>query len=162
MRGAASMSDGSCAGTPLAKIWRHYKERLKKCSLQPLVADPRFDFARWTRESTIDASDCILLEMDAPPLSAEDAGSPLLLLDSTWRYLPDMRASVHGSYTSRSLPTSVRTAYPRKAVLSTNPDPGLASIEALYAALRILGHRDDKLLDDYHWREQFLDIVANL
>lgn len=153
---------GSEGSAPLARIWRHHKERLKKCSLQPLVEDPRFDFTRWSPGTKIDASGGILLEIDAPPLGPEDAGHPLILLDSTWRYLPDMRASVHGRYLSRSLPRSVRTAYPRVAVLSENPEPGLASIEALYAALRILGQRDDDLLRNYHWRADFLAIVAAL
>ena len=141
---------------PLARIWRHYKERLSKCSLQPLITDPRFHFERWQNDSRIDGSSLLLLEIDAPALSEQDAGHALLLLDSTWRYLPKMRASLAGSFIPRSLPKALRTAYPRVAVLSENPEPGLASIEALYAALRILGTRDDELLAQYHWREAFL------
>lgn len=138
------------------RIWRHYRERLSKCSLQPLVDDARFAFARWEPNSTIDGTGTILLEIDAPPLTRADADRPLLLLDATWRYLPRMRASVVGEYVPRSLPRSIRTAYPRVAKLSPNPEPGLASIEALYASMRILGHRDDTLLDSYHWRLAFL------
>ena len=67
-----------------------------------------------------------------------------------------MRASVTGPIIPRALPKSLQTAYPRKSKLNNDPGAGLASIEALYAALRILGRRDDSLLSDYHWREEFL------
>ena len=68
-----------------------------------------------------------------------------------------MRASVLGDCIPRSLPATLRTAYPRTARLSENPVRGLASIEALYAALRIVGTRDDTLLASYHWGAEFLD-----
>ena len=37
-----------------------------------------------------------------------------------------------------------------------DPTGGLASIEALYLAKRLLGDDDASLLDGYHWREEFL------
>ena len=144
------------SGTCVARLWRHYRENLKKCSLEPLVGDPRFRFERWRSGTTIDAQGCILLEIDAPVLERADAGHELVLLDSTWRYLGAMRASVTGPCIPRSLPPDLQTAYPRVARLGENPPRGLASIEALYAALRMLGHRDDELLANYHWRTAFL------
>jgi pre-rRNA-processing protein TSR3 len=41
-----------------------------------------------------------------------------------------------------------------------DPANGLASVEALYVARRLLGDDDPSLLAQYHWREQFLAIVA--
>ncbi len=139
-----------------ARIARHFRENLKKCSLQPLVGDDRFEFLKWRPGDAIESDGHILLEIDAPPLTQADAGHSILLLDSTWRYLPAMRRAVEGRFLARSLPRDLRTAYPRVARLSPNPPAGLASIEALYAALRILGCRDDALLASYHWRDQFL------
>jgi pre-rRNA-processing protein TSR3 len=49
-----------------------------------------------------------------------------------------------------------KTAYPRVSKLGTDPDNGLASIEALYLAYHILGRPTDGLLDHYRWAEQFL------
>lgn len=140
----------------IARLIRHYRENLKKCTLEPLRGDPRFEFVRWKPGAHHDAGGHTVLEIDAPVLTAADAGRPLLILDSTWRYLEPMRESLHGDFVTRSLPRAVGTAYPRVAKLGPNPEPGLASIEALYAALRILGTRDDALLDGYHWRAQFL------
>ena len=50
----------------------------------------------------------------------------------------------------------IRTAYPRSSKLFEDPDGGLATVEALYAAHRILGKDIHGLLDYYHWAEQFL------
>ncbi|PIE24074.1 MAG: hypothetical protein CSA62_04510 [Planctomycetota bacterium] len=139
-----------------AVLVRHWKENKKKCTLQPLLGDPRFRFETWKREREIEAEGMLLLEPGAPELSPADKDRPILLLDSTWRFLPAMRESLRGSFISRAIPSQLRTAYPRKAVLSEEPDGGLASIEALYLALRLLGRRDDTLLASYHWRQAFL------
>jgi pre-rRNA-processing protein TSR3 len=56
----------------------------------------------------------------------------------------------------RSLPPSLRTAYPRRQTLCPDPARGLASVEALFAAYRILGRDVDGILDGYLWRERFL------
>jgi len=56
----------------------------------------------------------------------------------------------------RSLP-DVATAYPRVSKVAQDPLAGLASVEALYLARVLLGVRDDTLLEQYHWREQFLE-----
>ena len=44
------------------------------------------------------------------------------------------------------------------------PDPlgGLASVEALYLARLLLGQRDNSLLAEYYWREEFLANLAEL
>ena len=50
-----------------------------------------------------------------------------------------------------------QTAYPRVSKLGTDPDNGLASIEALYLAYHILGRPTDGLLDHYRWAQGFLE-----
>lgn len=139
----------------LAIILRHYKENPRKCSLQPLRYDPRFHFLNFALNRTIDATSFALLEIDAPPLTPADASRPLLILDSTWRHLPKMRNALIGDFTPRSLP-QIPTANPRTSKITPDPPRGLASIEALYLALRILNQRDDSLLDSYHWKTTFL------
>ena len=37
-----------------------------------------------------------------------------------------------------------------------DPVEGLASVEALYVAKRLLGDDDPSLLDGYHWKDEFL------
>jgi pre-rRNA-processing protein TSR3 len=88
-------------------------------------------------------------------MSPADAGRPLLLLDSTWRLLPQLEACLHGQAIRRTLP-AVPTAYPRVSKLTNDPTRGLASVEALYLAKLMLGERDDTLLEDYYWAEAFM------
>ncbi len=137
-------------------VIRHPKERIAKCSLRWLHERPEMVFLRACPGFTFDATGFTLLAVDAPPLSPADAARPLLLLDSTWRWLPQLVACLRGAPVARSIPGGVRTAYPRTSKVFTDPDAGLASIEALYLARRLLGDDDPSLLDGYHWREQFL------
>jgi len=141
----------------LATIVVHHKERRSKCTLEPLRGRPEFAFIDFRPESRIDADGHVVLSVDAPVLTLADAGRPLLLLDATWRLLPALHRGLEGRFVTRSLPAQLVTAYPRRSRLEPDPEAGLASVEALYAALVRLGHRDDSLLDDYRWREAFLD-----
>jgi pre-rRNA-processing protein TSR3 len=56
----------------------------------------------------------------------------------------------------RGIPNCFSTAYPRRSKISIDPEAGLASVEALYLAKRILGEEDPSILQGYHWREEFL------
>lgn len=137
-------------------IVRHPKERRSKCSLEPLRGREDLVFSNWRADSRYDASGYVVLEMGAPEIGPEDGDWPLLLLDSTWRLLPAMRATVWRPGRRRSLPGWLRTAYPRSSKLSADPQGGLASVEALYAARWFQGRSTDGLLDLYYWREAFL------
>ena len=53
--------------------------------------------------------------------------------------------------------TGWKTAYPRVSKRGTDPATGLATVEALFLALHILGRPTDGLLDHYHWKQQFLE-----
>ena len=61
----------------------------------------------------------------------------------------------HNNVEPRSL-SGWKTAYPRVSKLGTDPDNGLASIEALYLAYHILGRPTEGLLDHYRWAAEFL------
>jgi pre-rRNA-processing protein TSR3 len=113
-------------------------------------------FLRGNPGFVFDATGFTLLAVDAEPLSTKDNERPLLLLDSTWRWLPQLLACVSGEPIHRSIPGNVRTAYPRISKVFEDPEAGLASIEALYLARKLLGDDDPSLLDGYHWKDQFL------
>lgn len=140
-------------------IIRHPKERLSKCSLRPLEGRKGITFLKASKDFHFDATGFILLSVDAPPLSAKDAGHPLLLLDSTWRLLPDLEKCLRGNPIRRSLPHFITTAYPRKSKITPDPDTGLASIEALYLAKHLLGDDDLSLLEGYYWKDLFLSKI---
>ena len=139
-------------------IIRHPKERISKCSLKGLHDRSSLRFIKARPGFTYDASCHTVLALDSPVLSKSDAERPLLLLDSTWRLLPQLKQCLRGEPVCRSLPPDVKTAYPRKSKLTEDPLQGLASVEALYLSLRILGVNDISILDDYHWKDTFMAI----
>jgi len=109
-----------------------------------------------------DASGFVLLAVDGRPLTRADRGLPILLLDSTWRLLPQLESCIVGTPSRRSLPVDITTAYPRRSKTSRDPEAGLASVEAIYIAERILGEDDRSLLEAYRWRDVFLDGVKRV
>ena len=54
-----------------------------------------------------------------------------------------------------------KTAYPRSSKLFDDPDAGLATIEAIFAAYVALGRDTSGLLDSYHWSDEFLALNAD-
>ena len=142
---------------PISVI-RHQKERRSKCSLTALEEREDITFYKANQGWSFDVTGFTVLALNAPELSVADAGRPLLLLDSTWRLLPQLQTHLYGCAVSRTLP-AVDTAYPRVSKLTKDPFGGLASIEALYLAKLVLGERDDSLLESYYWRDEFWDIL---
>jgi pre-rRNA-processing protein TSR3 len=136
-------------------ILRDPRESAAKCSLTPLRGMQRIRFERWEPGPSYAVGRRLLLHPDGPPLQRADAGTDLLLIDCAWRRLPQLLASVAGELLPRSLPP-LTTAYPRRSKLFEDPARGLASVEALYAALSILGEPRPELLDAYRWRADFL------
>ena len=145
--------------TPISII-RHPKERRSKCSLTPLEGRKGLSFYKARDGWSFDVTGFTVLALGALELSADDSGRPLLLLDSTWRLLPQLEACLRGEGVRRTLP-AVATAYPRVSKIAEDPYGGLASVEALYFAKLLLGERDDSLLNDYHWRETFIKTLRS-
>ncbi len=137
-------------------VIRHAKERISKCSLRFLHDRPEFTFHKATKGFSFDATGYVLLAVDAPEMSPADADKPLLLLDSSWRWLGQLADVVTGEPIRRSIPGGVKTAYPRVSKVYDDPDQGLASVEALYLAKKLLGEDDPSLLEGYHWKDEFL------
>ena len=140
-------------------ILRHRKENLRKCSLQGLEDREDLIFLRYPLLEPLHLRNYFLLTMDGPVISEKDKDLGLFLVDATWKYAAIMIRSlpIELQTNARSLPKGIKTAYPRKQTHCSNPDCGLASIEALYAAY-IITKKDPKgLLDLYHWKEEFLE-----
>lgn len=148
---------------PPTIILRHRKENLKKCSLRGLEKRPDFDFYPYPIVKLPDLKGYILLSVEAPPLTVEDANKGLLILDGTWRYAAKMMQCVDSTILleKRSLPIGYKTAYPRCQECCPDPGRGLASIEAIYLAYSILGRDTSGLLDLYYWKQLFLQINSN-
>ena len=137
-------------------VIRHPRENRKKCSLRHLCGRADFRFFNARDGFTFDATGYTLLEIGAPTISPADACRPLLMLDSTWFLLPKIRGKICGNFVPRGLPDGIKTAYPRVSKMTANPDGGLASIEALYAAFYLMGTPRPELLEGYIFAEEFL------
>ena len=135
-------------------ILRHGEDRTQ-CTIQPLRGTPGLEFLRYPLRRKPDLSRHLLLAPDAPPLTPDDAGRPLVLIDANWRHAARMRKAIE-PVEARSIPPGWRTAYPRSSKIHADPETGLATVEALFAAICILGWRDDSLLRFYPWRDTFL------
>jgi pre-rRNA-processing protein TSR3 len=139
---------------PPTIIVRHTHENPRKCSVLPLRGRGDVVFLNYPVGQRPPLEGYIRLAAEGPPLSIEDAGVGLLLLDGSWRWAGSMTRDF-ADVAPRSL-SGYRTAYPRASKLGTDPDNGLASIEALYIAYHLLGRPTEGLLDHYHWAEAFL------
>lgn len=93
-------------------------------------------------------------------LTPDDRYRGLLVLDGTWKLVQPMEAEFCGIPIRTLLPW--RTAYPRTSKLYEDPAAGLATVEALFAAYVQMGRPTDGLLDDYYWRDRFLELNAEL
>jgi pre-rRNA-processing protein TSR3 len=136
-------------------ILRDPRESPKKCSLTPLRERDDVQFLNHKGGLVVETAGRFLLHHEGEELSAADAHLGILLVDSSWRRLPLLLRSLAGDPPRRRLPRLV-TAYPRKSSVYEDPDAGLASIEALFAATCLLGRPQLDLLDDYRWRDEFL------
>lgn len=136
-------------------ILRDPRESPRKCSLTALRGAPGIRFVNFHRERRLAARGRILLHPEGEEFGPADRGKPLLLLDCSWRRIPALLATVDGEPERRRLPR-LATAYPRKNREGTDPERGLASVEALYAALALLGEPRPELLAGYRWADEFL------
>ena len=145
---------------PETVVLRHHKERLSKCSLRGLEDREDFSFYRYPRTQLPSVKGYVLLALDAPPLSPEDAHRGLLVLDATWRYADRMHKDLEPQLdvVRRSIPAGARTAYPRRQDDCQDSEAGLASIEAIYLAYLLMGRSTEGLLDGYHWAGQFIEL----
>lgn len=143
---------------PPTIILRHRKENLKKCTLRGLEKRSDFQFFTYPKDLLPDLSKYFLLSIDAPLLTVADKNLGLFLMDGTWRYVELMYRQLPQPrlFQKRSLPPHLRTAYPRRQDDCPDPSRGLSSVEAIYAAYRILDRNVEGLLSNYYWKEEFL------
>jgi pre-rRNA-processing protein TSR3 len=139
---------------PPTIIVRHPAESPRKCSVWPLRGRADVLFLPYPPRQRPDLTGYVRLAAEGPLLTAADAGAGVLLLDGSWRWAEAMTRDF-ADVPPRSL-SGWKTAYPRVSKLGTDPDNGLASIEALVIAYHVLGRPITGLLDHYHWAEAFL------
>src|SRR5436190_18948323 len=104
-------ADPSIAGRAKARvghapvlILRDPHESPQKCSLIPLRGTPGLEFHTYDSRRRLDATGRILLHPDGTDFQPSDRGSLLLVVDSSWRRLPKLLASIDGIGQRRRLP----------------------------------------------------------
>jgi pre-rRNA-processing protein TSR3 len=144
-------------------IIRHFKERLSKCSVQPLENKEGYIF-RTYKTGILDLAGLdnlnkyVRLDPEGAILHPEiDSGSGLMLVYATLRYAENIK-NLLTNVPARALPRQWKTTYPRRQTGAPDPESGLASIEAIFAAHIILGRDTRGLLDDYYWKNQFIEL----
>jgi pre-rRNA-processing protein TSR3 len=145
-------------------VLRDPREAVQRCSLTPLRGMPGLRIVSYKPELELAADGRVLLHPDGEllePADAEFARAGLLLVDCSWRRLASLLRVVRGDPPRRRLPP-LRTAYPRKSHSFPDPDQGLASVEALYAAVAILSGPRPELLAGYRWADEFLSANREL
>jgi pre-rRNA-processing protein TSR3 len=147
---------GFMTAAPVTIIVRHPKENPKKCSVLPLKGRADLLFVHYPVKTPLPLEGYIRLAADGPALSRVDGDCGILLLDGSWRWAGVMAQAF--AHVPPRLLQGYQTAYPRASKLGTDPDNGLASIEALFLAYHILGRPTEGLLEHYHWAEEFLQL----
>ena len=132
----------------------HPREKRSKCSVEALRERDDFSFFTFPNNVTVPLDTFVRLGMGGEELSEADAAAGLLVLDGTWKLAQKMEP-FYQDVPVRSLP-AIQTAYPRTSKMFQDPAGGLATVEAVYAALRIMKRPLDGLLDHYHWKDSFL------
>lgn len=142
-------------------ILRDPRESAAKCSLTPLRGLAGVRFVEYHPERRLAAGERVLLHPEGELLSPADRGLDLLLIDCAWRRVPSLLRTVDGTLHARRLPP-LSSAYPRRSKTFRDPELGLASVEALFAAAALLGTPRPELLQAYRWREAFLSANPEL
>jgi pre-rRNA-processing protein TSR3 len=138
---------------PPTIIVRSPRENPRKCSVIPLRGRPDVVFFSYPVDRPLNLEGYVRLAAEGPVLTSADSSAGILLLDGSWN-----RASAMNRAFSDVPPRSLigyTTAYPRVSKRGTDPAQGLASVEALYIAYRILGRSTEGLLAHYPWAEEF-------
>ncbi|MFQ5730864.1 MAG: hypothetical protein ACE5KM_02800 [Planctomycetaceae bacterium] len=142
--------------TPPTIIVVHPRERRSKCSVNGLRNREGFVFWKYPNRGRESVDGYVRLGFGGPQIGPADAAKGLLILDGTWRWT----ATMERNFTEipvRSLPPDLQTAYPRVSKTYDDPDGGLATIEALFAAYRLMDRDTAGLLDDYRWADEFIE-----
>jgi ribosome biogenesis protein Tsr3 len=83
----------------------------------------------------------------------------LAAIDCVWKRLNTLLSRIQGTLPVLGrIPDGFETAYPRRSKQMTDPDTGLATIEAIFVATAILKKWDPTLLSEYYFGRKFVEL----
>jgi len=140
------------------KIIRYSRVNKKQCSLTALEGRSDLEFHNEKAIGKADFNGCMLLHPDGVELSEADKEKEIILVDAHWKKALKIVAQLEENYNleQRGI-TGFSTAFPRTNGLKGDPVNGLRSCECLWVVKKLLGERDDSLLEDYYFKKEFLE-----
>lgn len=151
------------------------QETANKCTIAPLIHRPDFHVFRVRGATTLGPLHApILLHHQGQCLTkirdslqgdlANGLGSTIqgiASIDCVWRRLDPLIHRITGKIPQFArIPDGFETAYPRRSSKNTDPDGGLATIEAIFVASAILGNWDSTLFSEYYFGRKFIALNA--
>lgn len=140
-------------------------ETANKCTIAPLADRLDFKILRVKGEGPIGPLNAPLLLHHEGQCLSELRGrlgcvSAVASIDCVWRRLALIQArlvwTVGQPFLAR-IPAGFKTVYPRVSAKNTDPDGGLATIEAIFVAAALLGNWDLSLLSRYYFGRAFIE-----
>lgn len=140
------------------KIIRYSRVDKKQCSLTALEGRADLKFHNEKAIGKVDFNGCVLLHPDGVELSEADKDKSIILVDAHWKKAMKIVTQLEENYElERRGITGFSTAFPRTKGLKGDPVNGLRSCECLWVVKKLLGERDDSLLENYYFREEFFE-----
>lgn len=142
-------------------------ETANKCTIAPLASRTDFHLFRVKGDGPLGPlSAPVLLHHEGQCLTTlRETVSPvpaLASVDCVWRRLPKLLNRIEWKDGKQpalaKIPEGFRTVYPRVGANGTDPQGGLATIEALFVAAALLGNYDPTLLSQYHFARRFIEL----
>lgn len=139
-------------------------ETPNKCTIAPLAPRPDFRLIRVEGRKPLGAlSSPILLHHEGECItrlrSEPKQVSGIASVDCIWRRLDFLLARIDAPLPRLvRIPDGFETAYPRRSENDTDPEGGLATIEAIFVASAFLGNWDPTLLSKYYFGRRFIEM----
>lgn len=139
-------------------------ETANKCTIAPLASRPDFRLISAKGAEPIGPlKSPVLLHPDGECLtkirSSRGGISGIAAIDCVWRRVDAILSRIAAPLPVLGrIPDGFQTAYLRKSSYGFDPDGGLATIEAIFAARALLGHWQPDLLSKYPFGRAFVEL----
>ena len=139
-------------------------ETPNKCTIAPLAGRPDFSLFRVKGDRKWGPlRSSILLHHKGECLTvikkSLDEVHGIASVDCVWRRLDKLLDRIEGPLPILArIPDNFVTAYPRKSEKNTDPESGLATIEAIFVASALFGHWEPSLLSQYYFGRKFIEM----
>jgi pre-rRNA-processing protein TSR3 len=141
-------------------------ETPNKCTITPLAGRSDFRLFPVYGEGALGPLHApLLLHPEGECLShfrnRSEIATAIACIDCVWRRLPALEKRLAWGAKPglrTKIPEGFKTVYPRVGFGQSDPESGLATIEAIFIAAALLGNPDTSLLSKYYFAKEFLEV----